>query len=81
MAAITPSQRIDNVNGSVREIYAKFASVADTNTWATGLSSVYSLSVSSGASKVMYATASGGTITFAVTSGPDTNTYITVTGT
>ena len=80
MAAITPSTRVDNVNGSVRDVYAKFTSVADTNTWVTGLSSIYSLSLSAGNQKVMYATASGGTVTFAVTSGPDTNTFVTVTG-
>ena len=81
MAAITPiaNTRFDNVSGSQRQVIAKFASVAATNTWVSGLAVVTGINVSAGNQKVIYATASGGTITFAVTAGPDTNTFVDVT--
>jgi len=82
MAAQTPiaGSRIDNVDGAVREVMAKFASVADTDTWKTGLAVITGVEIQSGAGKVIGATVSGGTVTFAVTSGPDTNMYATVRG-
>lgn len=84
MAVQTPiaGSRFDNVDGNLREVIAKFASVADADTWVTGLGSIVSVEVTSGAttSKVIGATISGGTITFRVTSGPDTNTSVTAKG-
>ena len=82
MAAITPiaNSRFDNVSGSQRQVIAKFASVADTNTWVTGLAVITGVNLTAGNQKVMYASTSGGTVTFNVTAGPDTNTYVDVTG-
>jgi len=82
MAAQTPiaNSRFDNVTGSQRQVIAKFASVADTDTWVTGLGVITQVNAQSGANKSMGVTWSGGTITFAVTSGPDTNTSVEVNG-
>ena len=82
MAAQTPiaGSRFDNVNGQFREVVAKFASVADADTFRTGLAIITAANVQSGANKTMGVTWSGGTLTFAVTSGPDTNTSVVVLG-
>ncbi len=82
MAALTPiaNSRFDSVIGSQRQVNAKFTSVANNDTWVTGLPLITGVDVTSGASKTMAATVSGGTVTFLVTSGPDTNTYVTVSG-
>ena len=82
MAAITPiaNTRFDVVTGNQRQVLAKFASVADTNTWVTGLGVITGINIAAGNQKVMYASASGGTVTFNVTSGPDTNTFVDVSG-
>jgi len=82
MAAQTPiaGSRIDSVFGDQRTVFAKFASVANNDTWVTGLGVITSVDVTSGANKAMGATVSGGTVTFLVTSGPDTNTYVNVNG-
>ena len=74
------NSRFDSVFGNQRNIGAKFASVANNDTWVTGLSLITNVDITSGASKTMAATVSGGTVTFLVTSGPDTNTYANVTG-
>ena len=82
MAALTPiaGSRFDSVTGDQREVLAKFSSVANNDTWATGLGLITGVDITSGASKTMAATVSGGTVTFLVTSGPDTNTYVNVNG-
>lgn len=84
MAVQTPitGSREDSVFGDQRNVEAKFASVADGDTWVTGLGIIQNVDVTSGSAtpKAMSATISGGTVTFHVTSGPDTNTYCNVTG-
>lgn len=82
MAALTPiaGSRFDNVDGNKREVTAKFSSIATGDTWATGLAVITDVEVQSGAAKVMGVTASGGTVTITVTSGPDTNTFVRVAG-
>lgn len=80
MAALTPSQRADNVSGSLREVQAKFSSVATGDTFTSGLAVVTGFSISAGAAKVMSGTVSGGVLTITVTSGPDTNTFVAMQG-
>lgn len=82
MAVQTPisGSQIFSVFGDQRSIAAKFASVANNDTWTTGLSVITSANVTSGANKAMGLTVVGGTVTFLVTAGPDTNTYADVTG-
>jgi hypothetical protein len=84
MAALTPiaNTRFDSVIGDQRAIDAKFASVADGDTWVTGLSLITSIDITSGSTtpKAMSGSASNGTVTIRVTSGPDTNTYVNVSG-
>lgn len=73
-----------NIDGNQREVCAKFASVADTDTYVTGLKQISSFQVTSGGpsgtAKVIGGTVSGGTITFQVESGPDTNTFLRAQG-
>ena len=82
MAVQTPiaGSRFDNVSGSQRQVIAKFASVATGDTWPTGLAIITGINLTPGNQKVMYVSSSGGTLTFTVTSGPDTNTFVDVTG-
>lgn len=84
MAVLSPSQRIDDVTGSLREVQAKFASVATGDTFVSGLAVVTGFSISPGAGKVMTGTvgtgANSGTLTITVTAGPDTNTFVAVQG-
>lgn len=82
MPAQTPiaGSRFDNVDGQFREVVAKFASVADADTYKTGLAVIVAVNIQSGANKTMGVTWSGGTVTFAVTSGPDTNTSFKALG-
>ena len=80
MAVQTASQRVDNVAGAVREVQAKFASVATGDTYVTGLAVITGLSVTAGSGKVMTVSPSGGTVTFTVTAGPDTNTFLEAIG-
>lgn len=68
--------RFDNVNGSVREVSARFASVTATDTWATGLSPITNAQATSGGTAALV-TISGGTLTFGSTS---TNVQVVVRG-
>jgi hypothetical protein len=78
------NSRVDNVPGAVRQVMAKFASVADGDTWKTGLSVITNLNVQSGANKTVGGTigtgVNSGTVTINVTSGPDTNMFISAEG-
>jgi hypothetical protein len=65
MAVQTPvaGTRFDNVNGSVREVMARFASVTANDTWATGLGTVVN-AVATAGNAAAELTISGGTVTF-----------------
>lgn len=66
MSVQTPSARLDNVTGALREVVASFASVADTDTWATGLGVIEAVNVNThNKANTLGATFSGGTVTFA----------------
>ena len=84
MSALSPTTgTIDNtVIGSQRQVCAQFASVADGDTYATGLTLIKMVDVTSGSAtpKTMGATFSGGTVTFHVVSGPDTTTCMCAKG-
>jgi len=71
-----------SVFGDQRNVSAKFSSVADGDTWVTGLGVIMNVDITSGSTtpKAMSAQVSGGTVTFKVTSGPDLNTYANVSG-
>lgn len=78
MAAQTPDAgtRFDNVNGSLRQVTAKFASVTANDTWATGLSPIVNAQATAGGTAALV-TISGGTLTFASTS---TNVQVSALG-
>ncbi|HKT90085.1 MAG TPA: hypothetical protein VJQ59_16690 [Candidatus Sulfotelmatobacter sp.] len=78
MAAITVNSRQEVVSGSVREVFLN-ADVADTNTYASGLHLVLS-AVSNVPGKITAITASGGTLTFSVTSGPASGALLRIAG-
>lgn len=84
MAAQTPiaNSRFDAVTGSLREVVARFTSVADQDTWVTGLGVIAGINVTSGdaTAKTVGATWSGGTVTFDVTSGPTLLLSVSVVG-
>ena len=84
MSVLTPTAntRVDSVSGDQRTVIARFTSVADGDTWVTGLGYITDANVTSGSStpKAMSITNSGGTVTFHVTSGPDTNSYVDIMG-
>ncbi len=69
MAVQTPDtgSRFDNVNGSMRQVTARFASVTANDTWVTGLSPIVNAQATSGGTAALV-TISGGTLTFASTS-------------
>ncbi len=69
MPAQTPDagSRFDNVNGSLRQVTARFASVSSNDTWVTGLSPIVNAQATSGGTAALV-TISGGTLTFASTS-------------
>jgi len=81
MAVQTPdaNSRFDNVVGNIRQVTARFASVANNDTWATGLGTITSLSMDSGTSSAIGATTSGGTVTF-VTGGTVTGVQAQIQG-
>jgi len=78
MAAQTPDtgSRFDNVNGSLREVRARFASVTANDTWATGLSPIVNAQATAGTTAATV-TISGGTLTFTSTSS---NVEVVATG-
>ncbi len=69
MGVQTPDtgSRYDNVNGSLREVRATFASVTTNDTWATGLSPIVNVQATSLTTPALV-TFSGGTLTFKSTS-------------
>ena len=72
MAAVTETLRSDHVLGNLRAVVARFVDLADTNTWAPGLSTIIWVGITdeaAAASEDIGCTWSGGTITFAVESG------------
>jgi len=70
--------RFDNVNGSLREVRARFASVATNDTWATGLSPIINAQATAGGTAALVTiTGSSGVLTFASTS---TNVEVAATG-
>jgi len=78
MSAQTPDtgSRFDNVNGSLREVRARFASVTANDTWATGLSPIVNAQATAGGTAATV-TISGGTLTFTSTS---TNVEVVAAG-
>lgn len=78
MAVQTPDagSRFDNVNGSMRQVAARFASVAANDTWATGLSPIVNAQATAGGTAAT-CTISAGTLTFTSTS---TNVEVSVLG-
>lgn len=78
MAVQTPdaNSRFDNVNGNLRQVCARFASVATNDTWATGLSPLINAQATAGGTAALV-TISGGTVTFASTS---TNVEVSALG-
>lgn len=83
MPAITPvsGTKILLNQGNRHEVVAKFASIADGDTWATGLGKVEMVICTPGASGfTIGATYSAGTVTFAVGGGPATNVMVKAEG-
>lgn len=78
MAVQTPdtNSRFDNVNGALRQVTARFASVTANDTWATGLSPIVNAQATAGGTASLV-TISGGTLTFASTS---TNVQVSALG-
>lgn len=80
MAAISSVTRWDSVLGNKRCVELK-ATIADTNTYVTGLHLIESVVTSGVASNQTIApTASGGTLTFAVANGPVTGGRVFIVG-
>lgn len=78
MAAVTVNSVAYNYIGNRRMICANL-SVANTNTWVTGLVQIDAFSIDSSATTAMGGTISGGTITFA-TGGADAAANVMVVG-
>lgn len=78
MAAVTVNSSIYGYTGHRRMISANL-SIANTNTWVTGLQLIDSFNVSPSAGATLGGTVSGGTITFAATSS-DAAAQVTVFG-
>ena len=71
MAPLTPSSKVLLNMGNRQHVEATIASIADGDTWATGLGKVEMvLATGSTAGPLIAATYSGGTVTFAIASGP-----------
>ena len=71
MSVQTPdtNTRYDNVNGSMREVRARFASVSTNDTWNTGLSPIVNAQATAGGTAALVTiTGSSGVLTFASTS-------------
>lgn len=79
MAIQTPTTRVDNIAGSLRQVIATFASISNNDTWATGLGLISGLSIDPGTASSIGATTSGGTVTFA-TGGAVINVQVLVFG-
>jgi hypothetical protein len=75
MAAITPSASELVSLGSRDGVGASFTTIADTNTWTTGLSVVEGVVITPAASGYTYGAtyAAGGVVTFLVAGGPMSN--------
>lgn len=84
MAVQTPiaGTRDDSVLGDKRVVMATFSSVANNDTFATGLGVIRGISIDSGNAGTAQAggTFSGGTVTFAISSGPATNVQLIAFG-
>jgi hypothetical protein len=73
MAVKTPDSNtlIDNVGGSVRQSFSKFATISDGDTYVSDLGTIIGWSFDCGSSAPTTGlTVSGGTVTFKVTGGP-----------
>lgn len=80
MAAATPTYTAQLSLGNRDGVVAKFSSIADTNTWNTGLAAIEHVDITNGASgQTVGYTVSGGTITFAL-SGALANASVLVIG-
>lgn len=67
--------------GNLKIVTATASALANTNTWTTGLSTVYQVFVSNyGETQAVTAAISGGTVTFTVTAGTITTAYLMAVG-
>jgi hypothetical protein len=82
MAVQTPitNSTFFGVDGELRRNIYKFASVANNDTFPTGMAYIAGISAESGNTATVGATWSGGTVTFVIGSGPATNVPMTVWG-
>lgn len=85
MAAITPTTVERTIMGNKRVALALFGAIADTNTWASGFSSIVSaqtqITDAASASDALTVTSvASGTVTFGV-AGTISGAYLTVIGT
>ena len=79
MAAVTVNSRNDSVQGSKRVVDGNVDIAADTDTWATGLAVIHSVSAISQTNNAIGCTVSGGTITFQ-TAGAETGVLVRAEG-
>jgi hypothetical protein len=63
MAAVTVTNRRENVSGSKRMILATLAGSGSSDTWATGLKLITAFSLDGGTVEPTAASVSGGTVT------------------
>jgi hypothetical protein len=71
MTAVVPTSSRNLSFGNVDGVVASFTAVADTNTWVTGLSKIEHIGITNATSGATVGySASGGTVTFAIGSGP-----------
>jgi hypothetical protein len=68
MAAVTVTNRRENVSGSRRMVMANIAGTTTSDTWATGLKTIVGYSVDGGAVAVTSISVSGGTLTIGTAS-------------
>ncbi|MBF0562599.1 MAG: hypothetical protein HQL37_11380 [Alphaproteobacteria bacterium] len=83
MGVLTPitGSKILLSRGSRDSVLAKFTTITDGDTWVTGLGKVEMVLATAGASGfTIGATYSGGTVTFAIGSGPATNVMVEAIG-
>lgn len=78
MAAVTVTSRRESVIGSQRMVVAKLT-LANNQTWATGLKLIESILVTAPDANAIGATVSGGTVTF-LAGGTETGAYAQVIG-